>query len=138
MIKRTVALAHAPDADTTKLTLLDRIGGPPAVRLLVERLMEAITSDPFLARRVEGLDLMRLRRAQTWFFEAAFGGGDSPGGADAAVIRVDGEALVRIVVHLHDALDSLGLPAPLCEQLLLAAAAKVLGDEHRRSASAGT
>ena len=136
MVKRTLALAHAPDADTTKLTLLDRIGGRPAVQLLVERLMEAVTSDPFLAPRFAGLDLMRVRRAQTRFFEAAFGGDDAGGGPDAAVIRVDGEALVRIAVHLHDALDSLGFPAPLGEQLLLAVAAQVLGGRQRRAAHA--
>ena len=43
-------------------------------------------------------------------------------------MRVDGEALVRVVIHLHDVIDSLGVPEPLAEQLMLAAAAKVLAD----------
>ena len=127
MIKQAIAVAEIDTPrppKTAKFSLLDRIGGPRAVHLIVDRLIDSLTSDPYVASRLEGIDVHRLRRAQRRFFVEAFSGASGP--PAPALARVDGEALVRIVIHLHDVLDSFGLPAPLAEQLLLAVAARVL------------
>ena len=131
----TVAENHTPrTADTSRISLLDRIGGPVAVDLIVDRLIDALTNDPHVASCLEGVDLGRLRRAQMHFFVEAFGGaGSSPW--TPTPVRVDGEALVRVVIHLHDVIDSLGVPEPLAEQLMLAVAAKVLADGQPAASS---
>ena len=76
--------------------------------------------------------MARLRRTQTRFFTEAFGGVGAAGPDESSVMRVDSEGLVRVVIHLQDALESLGLPEPLADQLLLAVAAKVLADGQPR------
>src|SRR5262245_7785659 len=120
MVKQALAVADRFATTTTKLTLLDRIGGPSTVHLIVDCLIEALTSDPYLAPRLAGLDLARLQRTQTRFFHEAFGGRGSAEPVEPSVLAVDSEGLVRVVIHLQDVLESLGLPEPLVDQLLLA------------------
>jgi len=135
MVKQALAVAERDAAATTKLSLLDRIGGTSAVHLIVDRLIEALTRDPYLAPRVASVDLAQLRRAQTRFFHEAFGGRRAPGRAEPPVVPTDGEGVVRVVIHLQDVVESLGLPEPLVDQLLLAVAAEVLADGQRRPTS---
>ena len=131
----TIVEARTPQtADTRKITLLDRIGGPAIVHLIVDRLIDAVTNDPDLRKPLAGIDIDQLHLAQMRFFIEAFGGSASSH-RDATLARVDGESLVRIVIHLHDVLDSVGLPQPLAEQLMLAVAAKVLADGRPASAN---
>ena len=137
MGKQTLTAAERytpPTADTTRISLLDRIGGPVAVDLIVDRLIDELTNDPHVASCLEGVDVGRLRRAQMHFFIEAFGGAANRPWTPTPV-RVDGEALVRVVIHLQDVIDSLGVPEPLAEQLLLAVAAKVLADGQPAASS---
>ena len=137
MVKHALAVAERDTAATTKLSLLDRIGGASAVHLIVDRLIEALTRDPYLAPHVASVDLAQLRRAQTRFFHEAFGGRGSAEPVEPSLLAVDSEGLVRVVIHLQDVLESLGLPEPLVDQLLLAVAGKVLANGERRPTSTG-
>ena len=137
MGKQTLTAAEhyaPPTADTTRISLLDRIGGPVAVDLIVDRLIDALTNDPHVASCLEGVDVGRLRRAQMHFFIEAFGGPAKSHGTPVPA-RVDGEALVRVVIHLQDVIEGLGVPEPLAEQLMLAVAAKVLADGQPAASS---
>jgi hypothetical protein len=138
MVKQALAVAERHSAATTKLSLLDRIGGPSTVHLIVDCLIEALTNDPYLAPRLAGLDMAQLRRAQTLFFHDAFGGRGAAEPPEPSVVPVDSEGLVRVIIHLQDVLESFGLPEPLVDQLLLAVAAKVLANGQRRPTSSAS
>ena len=58
----------------------------------------------------------------------AFGGEHADALAPVVMVRLTGEQFDRFVLHLSESLASLGLPRPVTEQLMLAAAARALAD----------
>lgn len=55
-------------------TLFDRIGGPAAVQLAVDKFYERVLQDDRVKHFFEGIDMARQREHQRAFFTYAFGG----------------------------------------------------------------
>ena len=68
----TTAEATPDAADITKETLLDRLGGPPALEAAVDIFYDRIVADDALARFFETTDMKMLRDHQYKFMEIAF------------------------------------------------------------------
>jgi hemoglobin len=115
------------NADETAFTLLDAIGGPPAVRRIVEALVGRLVADPLLAPALGRINLAQLQDAQTSFFVEAFGGVPVSGRHGEATVLVSGDQLIRVALHLHQALAMLDFPDPLREELMAAALAHAFG-----------
>jgi truncated hemoglobin YjbI len=111
-------------SEAPSLTLLERIGGATAVRLIVDALIARLRRDPQLAERFVELDPARLRTAQAVFFTEAFSGRASS--SARPLIQLDQESFVRMVIHLRDALESLELSPVLTDQLFLSAMSRAL------------
>jgi truncated hemoglobin YjbI len=111
-------------SEAPSLTLLERIGGGTEVCHIVDELIARVRRDPHLAARFVELDQARLRTAQAVFFTEAFTGG-SPSNA-RSLIQLDEESFVRVVIHLHDTLESLELSPALTEQLFLSVMSRAL------------
>ena len=114
-------------------TLLDLLGGQSAVERIVERLLARLLHDPLLSGAFNGVDLPLLKRAQSRFFAEAFGAVPAHEPLGPLAVRVSGEQMTRVVVHVHDTLVSLRLPEAFTEQLMLAVLAHGLtGDDPTR------
>ena len=100
-------------------SLLEQIGGRPAVERLVDRFVHRTLNDRQLAPQFAGIDVVALRQSQLAFFCEAFGGATRLDWS-APAVDLDGEAFGRVVLHLYDVLVSLGLPERLTERLALA------------------
>ena len=111
-------------SEAPSLTLLERIGGGTAVCHIVDELIARVRRDPHLVARFVELDQARLRTAQAVFFTEAFTG-RSPSNA-RSLIQLDEESFVRVVIHLHDTLESLELSPALTEQLFLSVMSRAL------------
>jgi truncated hemoglobin YjbI len=108
--------------------LLDSVGGPSGVERMVEGLLQRVLSDRELASAFARVDMARLVAAQVRFLAQAFGGEHADALAPVVMVRLTGEQFDRFVLHLSESLASLGLPRPVTEQLMLAAAARALAD----------
>jgi truncated hemoglobin YjbI len=111
-------------AEAASLTLLERIGGRTAVCHILDELIARVRRDPHLAARFVELDQAPLRTAQAVFFTEAFTG-RSPSNA-RPLVQLDEESFVRVVIHLHDTLESLELSPALTEQLFLSVMSRAL------------
>lgn len=109
-----------PVADRTWPTLLDALDEGRGVPEIVDRLVRRLRADPLLAPTLDELDLDRLKAAQARFFTAAFGAVSVHDPLTSVAVRVSGEQFTRVVLHVHDTIASLGLPADTTEQLMLA------------------
>ncbi len=69
-------MAEAPttDAVATTATMYDRVGGAPALRVVVERFYGFIDEDPEVRRFFEGVDMPRQRRHLATLLGQVLGG----------------------------------------------------------------
>lgn len=103
----------AEGAESTDVTLFDRIGGEPAVAAVVEIFYGRVLADPALAGYFEGVDLDRLKRHQALFVGQALGSrrpfpGRTMKQAHAGLAVTD-DAFDRVVGHLAASLAEAGL-----------------------------
>lgn len=63
----------ATDAESTEVTLFEKIGGEPAVEAVVELFYGRVLADPELAGYFEGVEIARLKRHQALFVGQALG-----------------------------------------------------------------
>jgi truncated hemoglobin YjbI len=136
-----VGPASQPIADVTQTagaepvwpTLLDVAGGAPGVQRIVDRLVRRLLRDPLIAPSLDGVDLIRLKRAQARFFTDAFGAVRVHEPLTPLAVRVSGEQFTRVMLHVHQTIVSLDLPETLTEQLMLAILAEgLVGDDPSR------
>lgn len=107
-------------ADHAWPTLLDVLDEGRGVPEIVDRLVRRLREDPMLGPALDGVDVDRLKGAQARFFTEAFGGVRVDEPLTSIAVRVSGEQFTRVVLHVHDTIASLGLPATVTEQLMLA------------------
>jgi len=117
---RGVSLFDAPS-----LPLIDRIGGLPVVAWIADRFVERILDDPELAMQFATVDVAALKASHEAFFIEAFGG-HAAAQWNGSRVLLDGEQLARMVLHLNDTLDSLGLTPPVVEQIFYAVVARAM------------
>jgi hemoglobin len=88
-------------------SILEQIGGKPAVAATVDGLYERLLADPSLAPQFAGVDMECLKRHMRAFLAVPLGGADLYGGRDMhAGLGVTNQAFV----HLVATLASLGVP----------------------------
>lgn len=124
---RAVSLAaveDAPivDASTAEASLLERLGGRPALEAAIDAMYERVLADAELADFFGGADMERLKRQQADFLAQAFGGpavyrGPSMQQAHAGM-DVRGHHFDRVARHLELALGALGVREDLVGEVL--------------------
>lgn len=125
-----VAAAQPPGADKVWPTLLDAVGGASGIQRIVDRLVRRLQRDPLIAPSLDGVDMIRLKRAQTRFFTDAFSAVRVHEPLTPLTVRVSGEQFTRVVLHIHQTIVSLELPETVTEQVMLAVLARgVMGDD---------
>lgn len=103
------AIAVSPVDIRESESIYARIGGPVAVRAVVENFYQRVLADPSLAPAFAGVDLKRLREHQGAFLGVALGGdkacyrGRSMKEAHAG-LGITKEHFAGVTAHLHDAL----------------------------------
>jgi truncated hemoglobin YjbI len=102
--------------------------GHRGVVRMVEGLLQRVLSDRVLASAFAREDMTPLVAAQVRFFAQSFGGEHADALVPVAMVRLTGEQFDRFVLHLSESFASLGLPQPVTEQRILAAAARTLAD----------
>ncbi|UGQ08901.1 group 1 truncated hemoglobin [Yinghuangia sp. ASG 101] len=103
----------AEGAESTDVTLFERIGGEPAVAAVVEIFYGRVLADPALAGYFEGVDVARLKRHQALFVGQALGSrkpfpGRTMRQAHAGLVVTEA-AFDRVVEHLAASLAEAGL-----------------------------
>jgi len=97
-----------------KASIYEAIGGLESVRVAVEQFYERVLADPELTGYFARTDLGRLKAHQRGFIAAAIGGSEIYQGRsmkDAhAQLKIQPAHFDRVVGHLVDTLDGLGVP----------------------------
>lgn len=124
---RAVALDAADDAPivdapASEPSLLERLGGRPALEAVIDELYERILADAEVADFFGGTDMARLKRQQADFLGQAFGGpatyrGPSMQQAHARMGVREGH-FDRVAGHLESALEALGVREDLVAEVL--------------------
>jgi purine-binding chemotaxis protein CheW len=103
-------------------SLFERLGGAPAVSAAVDALYERILADPSLAPFFRETDLGALKRKQVAFLAQAFGGPADYVGPTLkqahAGMRIAPGQFDRVAEHLAAALQSLGVAAPMAQEVM--------------------
>lgn len=119
-------------------TLLDRLGGAPAIEAAVDEFYRRVLGDPLLAPMFEGVSITRVKAHQRRFLAQAFGGpagyrGRDLGAAHRQLVQRHGlgeRHFDAVLGHLADTLAALGVAAGIrFEALAVAESARaaVLG-----------
>lgn len=105
--------------------LFARIGGDPAVDVVVDAFYSRVTSDPRISRFFENTDMDHLKKMQKQFFAKAFGGPDSYTGTD---VRTAHERLVAdglngshfdiVAEHLLGVLKDFQVDPPIIDEIM--------------------
>jgi hemoglobin len=117
------ALSSAQDAATPRRpTVFAALGGEAAVGAAVDALYDRLLTDPVTASYFDGVDMRRLARHLKIFLVAALGGpavyrGRDLGAAHAS-LGITSEAWEHTVGHLIEVLASLGVGAPLIDEVV--------------------
>ena len=139
MASRSVAVAEDLGSeavlDSRQPALLDALGGESSVQRIVDRLAARLLDDPLLATALAGVDVAQLKRTQARFFTEAFDAVRVHDPPMPFTVRVTGEQFTRVVLHVQQTLESLGLPEDRTEQLMLAVLARAVSSETTRPAS---
>jgi hemoglobin len=102
-------------------TILDEIGGRPAVEMVVADFYERVLGDPELKPFFRGVQMGRLQQLQTDFFCAVLGN-EPWGGRDLATVHagmhITEHQFNRVALHLQSSLQDAGVPAVLVEQIV--------------------
>ena len=105
--------------------LFARIGGDPAVDVVVDSFYSRVLADPRISKFFENTDMDHLKKMQKQFFAKAFGGPDPYTGAD---IRKAHERLVAeglndshfgiVAEHLHGVLKDFQVDPPIIDEIM--------------------
>jgi hemoglobin len=99
------------------MSIYDEIGGTAAVSAAVDQFYERVVADPALAPYFDGTDMIRLKKHQRAFIAAAIGGPEPYLGRNMAEaharLAITSADFDRVVGHLVDTLEALGVPAPI-------------------------
>ena len=102
-------------------SVLEQIGGKPALAAAVDGLYERLLADPVLAPYFAGTDMDGQKRHMRAFMAVALGGADVYAGREMnnahADLSVTHDAFDRVVGHLVDTLVSLGVPGELIQAI---------------------
>ena len=105
--------------------LFARIGGDPAVDVVVDAFYSHVLSDPRVARFFENIDTKHLKKMQKQFMAMAFGGPDPYTGQDmrSAHARLvadglDGTHFDIVAKHLLDVLTNFQVDPPLVDEIM--------------------
>ncbi len=106
-------------------SLFTRNGGEAAVKATVIKMYDKILDDEELAPFFENIEVDTLRLSQSAFVTYAFGG---PNHYTGKSLRTAHQGAVsqgmnehhfnRVALHLHTAMQELGVPSPLIEEAL--------------------
>jgi hypothetical protein len=118
-MNRRVALGQ-PTAHTTGESLVEGIGGAATIARLVDDLYARLWSDEGLAPWLADASPAALRPAQIAFFVEALGGGASPDPAREPHITLGDAPLLRVALHVYDAVMALALPDGAADEAILA------------------
>lgn len=97
----------------------DRVGGGPAIALVVDRLYQLLLADPQLSPYFAGIDLPRLKAHMAALLTKVLGGPDRYSGRDLAAahreLRITREHYWRVSLHLYSVLFSLEVPMDITQ-----------------------
>ncbi|MEV6105909.1 group 1 truncated hemoglobin [Streptomyces sp. NPDC051940] len=97
------------------MSIYDSIGGEAAVSAAVDDFYKRVLADPSLTGYFEDIDVARLKGHQRAFIGAALGGPARYNGRPMAKahegLGITPDDFGRVVGHLVDTLDSLGVPS---------------------------
>ena len=107
-------------------SLLERLGGTPAIEAAVDLFYRRVLDDPLLAPVFEGISLLRLKGHQRRFLAQAFGGppvyhGRDLAGAHAGLVARHGlgdRHFDAVLGHLEQSLAALGVAPSLRAEVL--------------------
>lgn len=121
------------------MTLSERIGGEPAVRVAVGQFYVRVLADPLLASFFESADIGRLKALQFAFLSQAMGGPRKYTGASMrhahARLRIEDRHFTAVAGHLVETLRSLGVSEEIVGEV--AAALTPLAAEIVNTGAAG-
>jgi hemoglobin len=107
---------------TTEQSIYDRIGGTPAITVVVSDFYKRVLADDALEGKFEGIDLERLEKRQVEFFAAALGGPDLYTGPSMKDVHrhlgITAEQFGLVVGHLTDALLAAGVPRATADEII--------------------
>ncbi|MFT5783373.1 MAG: hemoglobin [Candidatus Krumholzibacteriia bacterium] len=106
-------------------SLYERIGGKPAVQVVVTKMYEKVLDDDLLAPFFDGIDIDSLRNSQSAFVTMAFGGPRDYTGED---LRIAHAGLVKdglsdkhfdaVAAHLKAAMEEMDVAGDLINEAL--------------------
>jgi hemoglobin len=103
-------------------TLLQELGGPEAVELVVAAFYEKVMADPLLKGYFRGVQMSKLYKNQADFFCAALGQPDAYRGRDMRTVHAGmniGDAeFDAVAVHLSNALSECGVGKAHVDQVI--------------------
>ena len=114
--------------EDTQQTLLERLGGEPALDEAVDLFYDRLVDDPVLENFFEGRDMSRLRRHQAKFMKIAFTGIPEGMDVEKLIFRAHRRLFEKeglnashfdlVAGHLVDTLQSLGIAADLIDEVV--------------------
>lgn len=124
------------------MTLFERIGGEPAMRLAVDEFYVRVLADPLLGPFFERTDMARLKAHQFAFLSQATGGPRKYAGASMrqahAHLRIEERHFNAVAGHLVDTLGSLGVARNLIDEVVAALTPLAAEIVNTGAAGAGT
>jgi len=103
-------------------SIYDRIGGTPALTVVVSDFYRHVLADDALKGKFEGVDLERLERRQVEFFAAALGGPDPYTGASMKDVHrhlgITAGQFGLVAGHLTAALLAAGVPQATTDEII--------------------
>ncbi len=106
------------------MTLFEKLGGEPAIRLAVDQFYERVLADPLRAPFVEKVQMPRLKAHQFAFLSQATGGPRQYAGASMrqahARLHIEQRHFNAVAGHLVETLRSLGVAEDLIDEVVAA------------------
>ncbi len=106
------------------MTLYDRLGGEPAINLVVERFYVRVLADPLLAPFFQDVEMPRLKRHQFAFLSQVLGGPQQYVGASMSKahsrLRIANRHFDAVATHLVETLRELGVSEELIGEVAAA------------------
>ena len=106
-------------------TLYERLGSAPGVSRLVDRIVDLHLENQLIATRYSRLDeagLARTRERAKEFFTVGTGGPGSYSGRSMpevhAAMNINAEEFVAVLDDMMKAMNELGYPRPVCDEVL--------------------
>lgn len=103
------------------MSVYELLGREHGIRTAVDRFYERVLADPQLADYFTGVDMNRLRWHQVTLLSTVTGGPATYEGRDLgeahAHLDISGADFDRVVAHLDDTLEELGVDAAIRDQV---------------------